>query len=258
MEGVWETGTAHRSLCSAFPTKRQAPHYAVKIPKLGSLILTHELDGEIKGINEFEGAHPPVAPVFYAFRIMVGVGSLMLLVAGYSAWRLWQQRGRPKISFPRAHLWVLSAMAFSGWVATLSGWYVTEIGRQPFLVYGLMRTSEAATTVAPAYVAFTLAAYLVVYGLLLVTYVGVLKYMAEHPKNTRRKRPGAHCSARQGFDMSWAEFLPLFFLAVMGPSLLAYVVLDGYDLGVGLLLPLASSTERHADRQHWPWDASET
>jgi cytochrome d ubiquinol oxidase subunit I len=80
-------------------------------------------------------------------------------------------------------------MAFSGWVATLAGWYVTEIGRQPFLVYGLMRTSEAATTLPPPYIALTLTAYLVVYGLLLVTYVGVLKYMAENPKEHKQEAP---------------------------------------------------------------------
>jgi cytochrome d ubiquinol oxidase subunit I len=80
-------------------------------------------------------------------------------------------------------------MAFSGWVATLAGWYVTEIGRQPYLVYGLMRTAEAATTVPPPYIALTLTAYLVVYGLLLVTYVGVLKYMAENPKGHALEAP---------------------------------------------------------------------
>jgi cytochrome d ubiquinol oxidase subunit I len=74
-------------------------------------------------------------------------------------------------------------------VATLAGWYVTEIGRQPYLVYGLMRTSEAATTVPPAHIALTLTAYFIVYGLLLVTYVGVLKYMAENPKQHASPSP---------------------------------------------------------------------
>ena len=190
MEGIWETERGAALTLFGIPDEAAGTtHYAVKIPKLGSLILTHDLDGEIQGLDAFEGTHPPVAPVFYAFRIMVGVGSLMLLVAGFSAWRLWQQRRSPQITLPRPHLWVLSGMAFSGWLATLAGWYVTEIGRQPFLVYGLMRTSEAATTVPPAHVALTLTAYLVVYGLLLVTYVGVLKYMAEHPKEHAPEAP---------------------------------------------------------------------
>ena len=152
----------------------------------------------MKGISEFEGAHPPVAPVFYAFRVMVGMGSLMLLVAGFTAWRLWKQRRQSEVTLPRPLLWVLSGMAFSGWVATLAGWYVTEIGRQPFLVYGLMRTSEAATTVPPPYIALTLTAYLIVYGLLLVTYVGVLKYMAEHPKEHRQEAPDGAVLGKAG------------------------------------------------------------
>jgi cytochrome bd ubiquinol oxidase subunit I len=193
MEGIWETERGAPLTLFGIPDEANATtHYAVKIPKLGSLILAHDLNGEIQGLNEFKGAHPPVAPVFYAFRIMVGVGSLMLVVAGFSAWRLWRQRRQMQVTLPRPLLWTLAGMSFSGWVATLSGWYVTEIGRQPFLVYGLMRTSEAATTVPPPYVALTLTAYLVVYGLLLVTYVGVLKYMAEHPvRHAPEVLPGA-------------------------------------------------------------------
>ena len=183
MEGIWETERGAPLTLFGIPDEvERTTHFAIKIPKLASLVLTHDLNGEIKGLNEFKGSHPPVAPVFYAFRVMVGVGTLMLLVAGFTAWRLWKQRRAAQVSLPRAHLWVLSGMAFSGWVATLAGWYVTEIGRQPYLVYGLMRTNEAATTVPPPYIALTLTAYLVVYGLLLVAYVGVLKYMAVHPK----------------------------------------------------------------------------
>jgi cytochrome d ubiquinol oxidase subunit I len=78
-------------------------------------------------------------------------------------------------------LWSLAGMTFSGWVATLAGWYVTEIGRQPYIVYGALRTSEVATSVPPPMIALTLTAYVIVYGLLLVTYIGVLKYMAENP-----------------------------------------------------------------------------
>jgi cytochrome bd ubiquinol oxidase subunit I len=190
MEGIWETERGAPLTLFGIPDQEaRTTHFAVKIPKVASLILTHELDGEVKGINEFEGAHPPVAPVFYAFRVMVGVGSLMLLVAGFTAWRLWRQRRESEVVLPKPLLWVLSGMAFSGWIATLAGWYVTEIGRQPFLVYGLMRTSEAATTLPPPYIALTLTAYLVVYGLLLVTYVGVLKYMAENPKEHKQEAP---------------------------------------------------------------------
>lgn len=182
MEGVWETERGAPLTLFGLPDEEaRTTHLAVKVPKLASLILTHEWDGELKGLNEFEGQHPPVAPVFWAFRVMVGVGSLMLLVAAVAAWQVWKGRRRAQVVLPRPLLWTLAGMTFSGWVATLSGWYVTEIGRQPFIVYGALRTAEVATQVLPANIALTLTAYLVVYGLLLVTYVGVLKYMAEHP-----------------------------------------------------------------------------
>ncbi len=185
MEGIWDTQKGAPLTLFGIPDEEAGEtHYAVRIPKLASLILAHDLDAEIQGINDFKGAHPPVAPVFWAFRVMVGVGSLMLAVAWFAAWQLWRKRRQMadgKINLPKPLLWVLAGMTFSGWVATLSGWYVTEIGRQPFMVYGLLRTSEIATDIAPPMIALTLTAYLIVYGLLLVTYIGVLKYMAENP-----------------------------------------------------------------------------
>src|SRR3989344_546523 len=150
-------------------------------PKAASLILAHDIDAELKGLNEFPGSHPPVAPVFWGFRVMVGVGLLMLAVAWVGAFVLYRRRKQDLATLPRPLLYTLVGMAFSGWVATLAGWYVTEIGRQPYLVYGLFKTADAVAPHAPAMVASTLAAYLIVYGLLLVAYVGVIKYMAEHP-----------------------------------------------------------------------------
>lgn len=185
MEGIWETESGAPLTLFGIPDEAAGTtHYAIKIPKLASLILTHDLNGEVKGINEFPDAHPPVAPVFWAFRVMVGVGTLMLVVAWFTAWQLWRRRGQSasgKVQLPRPLLYVLAGMTFSGWVATLSGWYVTEIGRQPYVVFGLLRTSEVGTQIAPSMIALTLTAYLIVYALLLVTYIGVLKYMAENP-----------------------------------------------------------------------------
>ncbi|MEO5670805.1 MAG: cytochrome ubiquinol oxidase subunit I, partial [Ramlibacter sp.] len=119
------------------------------------------------------------------FRVMVGVGALMLLVSWWSAWTLWRGRGatgeRDPPPFSRWQLRLLAAMTFSGWVSTLAGWFVTEIGRQPFLVYGVLRTADLVADHPPAMVLTTLIAYLVVYGFLLVSYVLVLMYMASHP-----------------------------------------------------------------------------
>ncbi|KRB99587.1 cytochrome D ubiquinol oxidase subunit I [Hydrogenophaga sp. Root209] len=185
LEGIWHTEKSAPLTLFGIPDEAAGvTHYAVKIPKMASLILAHDMDAELKGLNEFPGAHPPVAPIFWAFRVMVGVGTLMLMVAWASAWLLWRRRRETapgEVALPRAALYVLAAMTFSGWLATLSGWYVTEIGRQPFIVYGHLRTAEVATSLPSPMIATTLTAYLIVYGLLLVTYVGVLKYMAEHP-----------------------------------------------------------------------------
>ncbi|MCW5654495.1 cytochrome ubiquinol oxidase subunit I [Hydrogenophaga sp.] len=189
LEGIWHTEKSAPLTLLGWPDEAAGTtHYALKIPKAASLILAHDINAELKGLNEFPGAHPPVAPVFWGFRIMVGVGTLMLLVAWWGAWTLWRQRGR-KAVLSRPLLWTLTGMTFSGWLATLAGWYVTEIGRQPFIVYGLLRTSEVATQIAPPMIALTLTAYLVVYGLLLITYVGVLKYMAEHPVHPAPEAP---------------------------------------------------------------------
>ncbi len=114
-----------------------------------------------------------MAPVFWGFRIMVGLGILMLAVSWGSAWLLWRRQ-----TLPRWTLKVLVAMTFSGWVATLAGWYVTEIGRQPYLVTGLLTTSEAVTSVPGSNVALSLAISLGLYAVLLVAYIGTLFLMA--------------------------------------------------------------------------------
>ena len=183
IEGIWQTQRGAALTLFGWPSEAQGKTlYAVEIPKMSSFILTHELDGEVKGLNEFAGKHPPVAPVFWAFRVMVGVGFSMLAVAWLCAWMLWRSRRVSQAScLPKPILYVLAAMTFSGWVATLAGWYVTEIGRQPFIVYGLVRTADVVAPHAPPLVALTFAAYLTVYALLLVAYVTVLKYMTENP-----------------------------------------------------------------------------
>ena len=181
MEGVWETERGAPLLLFAIPDKEQRTnHFEIKIPKLASLILTHELDGKIKGLNEFRDQHPPPLPLFFAFRIMVGVGVLMLGVSWLGWWLYRRAKWQPAL-MPRAMLWLFAGMTFSGCVATVAGWYVTEIGRQPFIVYGLIRTADVASKVPAAMVGLTLALYVTLYIALIVAYVSVLKYMAEKP-----------------------------------------------------------------------------
>jgi cytochrome d ubiquinol oxidase subunit I len=174
IEGVWHTERGAPLLLFALPdAAERANRYEIGVPKLASLILTHEADGELKGLNEFEGAHPPVAPLFWGFRIMVGIGLLMLATSWLGAWQL-RRQGQPRPWLARA----LVTMSFSGWLATVAGWYVTEIGRQPYLVYGVLTTAEAASAVPAPMIAATLAMYLALYALLATAYVTVLFHLA--------------------------------------------------------------------------------
>jgi cytochrome d ubiquinol oxidase subunit I len=182
MEGVWETERGAPLLLFAIPDAEQRKnHFELAIPKVASFILTHDLDGEIRGMNDFPGAHPPPLPVFFAFRIMVGVAMLMLAASWVGWWWYRRTRWQPAL-LPRPLLWGFAGMTFSGWVATVAGWYVTEIGRQPFIIYGLLRTADVVSQVPRAMVWLTLAMYVLLYLALIVAYVAVLKYMAEKPE----------------------------------------------------------------------------
>ena len=184
IEGIWHTEKGAPLTLFGWPNEKDGrKDYAIQVPKLASLILAHDMDAQLKGLNEFPGAHPPVAPVFWGFRVMVGMGVLMLAVSWWAAWTLWRQRRAAAVdtALSRGQLRLLSAMTFSGWVATLAGWIVTEVGRQPFLVYGQLRTADLVAQHPPGMVLGTLLAYLAVYMFLLGAYVLVLMYMAQHP-----------------------------------------------------------------------------
>ncbi|MGD9843686.1 MAG: cytochrome ubiquinol oxidase subunit I [Steroidobacteraceae bacterium] len=183
MEGIWHTESAAPLLLFAIPdAATQSNRFAVGVPKLASLILRHDANAEIKGLNEFPDTHPPVKPLFFGFRIMVGMGVLMLLVSWSAVFYTLRRRSYISINrWPRWLLGTLHWMTFSGWVATLAGWYVTEIGRQPFIIFGLLRTAEVASHVAASHIALTLTAYLLTYGLLLIAYIMVLRHLASKP-----------------------------------------------------------------------------
>ena len=174
MEGVWEDTEGAPLLLFALPDEQSRSNkYEVGIPKGASLILTHDPDGLIPGLDRYGDEIPPVAPVFWGFRIMVGTGLLMLALSWFAAWRL--RRGREMTPWLAR---VLVAMTFSGWVATIAGWYVTEIGRQPWLVYGVLSTAEAVSSVPAATVATSALLYVSLYVALILAYVSVLFYLA--------------------------------------------------------------------------------
>ena len=176
MEAIWESGSGVPAVIFAIPNQEtRSNNYEVSIPKLASLYLTHNWNGEVKGLDAFGDKIPPVAPVFFAFRIMVGVGVLMLLV---SWWARWQLRGNRAL--PQWTAKVLVLMTFSGWIAVLAGWYVTEIGRQPYLVTSVLTTAQAVTTLPSNMVLSTLLAYISVYIGLLAAYIWAVFYLARH------------------------------------------------------------------------------
>lgn len=184
MEGIWKTEKGVPAVLFALPDeKAKENRYEIAIPKLASLYLTHSLDGEVKGLDQFEGKHPPVAPVFWAFRIMVGVGMLMLLVSWASVLRLAPWKKDPSRELTVWHARLLVAMTFAGWIALVAGWYVTEIGRQPWLVTGVLTAADAASKVPAPRIALTLTMYLVLYAVLLASYISVVFYLARHKKH---------------------------------------------------------------------------
>ena len=197
MEGVWDTQKGVPLLLFAIPDeKTRSNHFEIAVPKLASLILTHDTEGEIQGLNEFIDEHPPVAPLFFGFRIMVGIGMLMLLLAWTGAWQLLRQKAVNTLT-----LKAFTVMTFSGWIATLAGWYVTEIGRQPYLVSGILRTSDAVTTVPPSNVALSLTLYLLVYAGLLAAYLHTLFLMARRAVEIEEISPLEQDSAKPTFPL---------------------------------------------------------
>lgn len=174
MEALWETEAGAPFVLFALPDEATRQNrYEVAIPKLGSLIATRNPHGVIRGVNDFGPDRPPVAPVFWSFRVMIGLGALMVAMGGL-AWWYFVRRDEAPAWFLR----VMVALTFSGWAATLAGWYVTEIGRQPWLVQGVLRAADAVGAVPPSHVGLTLAGYLATYAFLMVAYVATIFYLA--------------------------------------------------------------------------------
>lgn len=165
MEGLWETGRGVAASLIAIPDEEaEMNHFDLAIPKLASWYLTHDANGEVKGLKEWPRQdRPPVAVVYFAFRIMVGIGLAMLVIvlAGLVLWR------RGCLFDTRWYLRACQLAGASGFVAVLAGWTVTEVGRQPWVVYGLMRTSAAVTpSLTTMDVVISLSAYVLAYAVI--------------------------------------------------------------------------------------------
>ena len=170
MEALWETQKGAPLVLFAIPDEdKRTNRFAIEVPKGAALILTHRVEGELKGIDAFKD-HPPVAPVFFAFRVMVGMGVLMLLLSWGSVFFLKDP--------PRWLLWAFAGFTFSGWIAVLAGWLTTEIGRQPWLVTGILRTADAVGEAGGANLGASLTAYIGTYAVLLLAYMVTLTHMA--------------------------------------------------------------------------------
>ena len=161
MEGLWETRRGAPLKLFGWPDQEaETTRWSVEIPKLSSLILTHEFDGEVRGLKEWPRDElPPVALVFWTFRIMVGLGMLMILTGVLAVVLYWRKRLFDTRAF---QLWCI-ALTPAGFVAVLAGWFVTEVGRQPWIVQGVMRTADALSPVGAGPIGVTLAAFIVTY-----------------------------------------------------------------------------------------------
>jgi cytochrome bd ubiquinol oxidase subunit I len=163
IEAHWDRRGPAELVLFAWPDESaETNRFAVTIPHGASLLLTHSWDGEFAGLKDAPPSdRPPVAPPFFAFRIMVGIGVLMILAGLTGAWLWW--RGR--LFEARWYLWPARHAWWIGFVAVICGWIVTETGRQPWVAYGVLRTAEAVSPLAGHTVAATLVLFVLVYGI---------------------------------------------------------------------------------------------
>lgn len=204
MEGHWENkpGEGVPLILFGMPDmEAETTRYAVEVPRLGSLILTHSWDGQYPGLKEFAPEDRPNVPiVFWSFRVMVGLGMLMLLLAFCGAWLRWRGRFYESRAFLRFATW----MGPTGLIAVLAGWYTTEIGRQPWIVYGVMRTQDAVSNHSAEVLGTTLLVLVVVYAVVFGTGTRyMLKLVGQGPQphedeeedDTETQRPARPLSA---------------------------------------------------------------
>ena len=162
IEAHWDTESRAPLNLFAIPDEQnETNHYVIQVPLLGSLILAHDVNGEIKGLKDFpRDQRPPVAIPFFSFRIMVGIGVLMLAIVATSWWLRWKGTLFTSTWYLRA----CQLVAPLGFVAVVAGWTTTEVGRQPWTVYGLLRTADSVSpSLTGADVLISFAGYMIAY-----------------------------------------------------------------------------------------------
>jgi cytochrome bd ubiquinol oxidase subunit I len=190
IEARWETARRVPLTVFAIPSDRDERNaFAIEVPWLGSLILTHSLDGEVKGLKDFAAdQRPPVAVPFFAFRIMVGCAGLMLALVALGGWLRWRGQLFNTPIFLRLCQWASPL----GFVAVIAGWCVTEVGRQPWTVYGLLRTAQSVSpSLTSADVTLSLLGYAAVYILIYPTgLILMLRLVRSGPRSTGERELG--------------------------------------------------------------------
>ncbi len=184
IEGHWENkpGEGVPLILFGWPDmKQETTRFKIEVPNLGSLILTRSWDGQFPGLKEFAPEDRPNSTVvFWSFRVMVGLGVLMLVLGVWGAWLRWRDR----LYGTRLFLHFATWMGPAGLIAILAGWYTTEIGRQPWIVYGVMRTADAVSNQSALSMSVTLVVFIVVYFIVFGTGVRyMLKLVGKGPED---------------------------------------------------------------------------
>jgi cytochrome d ubiquinol oxidase subunit I len=197
IEGHWENvpGEPTPLLLFGWPDMEQErTRYGLAIPALGSLILTHSLDKQVPALKEFpKEDRPNSTMVFWSFRIMAGLGMLMILLGTFALWLRYKQRLYTSRPFLRFALW----MGPSGLIAILAGWVTTEVGRQPWVVYGLQRTADAVSAHGDLHMSISLMAFFVVYSSVFgVGYSYMIRLIRKGPQEDDPTSPPTGTPAR--------------------------------------------------------------
>ena len=278
MEAHWD-GSKPGAIwcCSPSPMKRTEKNdYEISIPNGASLIITHQIDGLFPGLKDFKKEdRPPVLIPFFGFRLMVGIGLWFILMCAWGAFRWWKGVLYEKSVFLTLAWWSWPL----GFVAILAGWFTTEVGRQPWIAAGILRTADAASPVSALQVAISLGLFVVVYGIVFTAgiyyinrliHAGPTKLIVKLEEHGSANRPisGAESAGHEIFGSKGVTvmdqitfWLPVVWIGVLGVAIALYIILDGFDLGIGILFPFGNTEEERDQMMNSIapfWDGNET